>query len=1163
MGLSLDKDVRNQLARTTLAARGVAETAAKAALENFAVHEAKYRDHMSGEQRSLRNRLRARGRSVGDVLDRTNDTQEIPRLTELVAYENWHRLLFTRFLTENNLLITNASQGSVPITLAECDDLAPDLGAKDGLDLACRFASEILPGVFRKDDPALEVPLAINDRVELERLLNSIPSDVFISTDGLGWTYQYWQAEKKDAVNESGNKIGADELPAVTQLFTEDYMVEFLYHNTIGAWHAGKVMATNPSLAETAQSEDELRQAVKLRSQGGYDFDYLRFVREAQDGDEEDNPTGPWRPASGTFEGWPKTAKELKVLDPCCGSGHFLVEGFELLVRLRMDEERLNLEDAIRGVLADNIHGLEIDPRCTQIAAFNVALAAWKLTGEPIELPPLHIACSGHGVDSSKSEWTKLAGDDDNLKFGMERLYDLFKQAPELGSLIDPNFIEHPMFDADFAELQPLLQQALRTGTNGASETERAVSAQGMAKSAELLASKYTLVITNVPYLRRSAQNKNLSEIGENYYSNSKPDLATMFLERIDQWLTETGTCAAVTPQNWLFLSSYRRLRERLLQERVWNFLPRLGTRAFSEISGEVVSVALPIITKTAPTSRTMIAGLDASFSSSPEGKSEVLHGTHMPKSLTPHANASIRIVSQTSQHEQPGLRIDVWSELSTNGVQLRAFCSLHEGMSRGDTGYFDSNFWELEGIDTSTWDFLVNSPSEVGPFKGRELVIRWEKGEGMLSRSDGARITGYKAWGTDAVFVARTSQLKATLSSGIMHAQNGAVLLPNREEMLPSLWAYCESPEFPEAVRKLDQKIIVASGVFLDLPFNLEHWQKVAGEKYPNGLPEPHSDDPTQWLFHGHPTPAEEATVLQVAVARLLGYKWPAEQDSEMRLSNEARDWVERSGDLNQLADNDGIVCLPAVMRQQPAAPRLREFLSAALGTAWNSSSERDLVSATGSKKTTLEDWLAEDFFDQHTKLFHNRPFIWHVWDGRKDGFSALVNYHKLDYSGLQSLTYTYLGEWIARQDADANAGKPGAAERLVAARELQTELARILEGQTPYDIFVRWKSTNEQSEGWRPDLNDGVRLNIRPFMSAKDVGKKGAGILRGKPNIKWGKDRGKESESLRTKSEYPWFWHEAEPGSDPEGDSEFTGNRWNDVHLTLGFKQGVTTTA
>ena len=240
MPISLPKELRNQLSRVTLAARDRAEAAGKAALENLAVHESDYRSHMTVDVRQLRNRLRARGRALGDKKDDAKGTQEIRRLIELVAYENWHRLLFTRFLTENNLLISDEENGSVPVTLADCDELAPSLGARDGFELACRFAARILPGVFRSDDPALEVTLAPNDRVALKQLLDSLPAELFRADDALGWTYQFWQSKRKDEVNASGNKIGADEISPVTQLFTEDYMVEFLLHNTIGAWWAGK-----------------------------------------------------------------------------------------------------------------------------------------------------------------------------------------------------------------------------------------------------------------------------------------------------------------------------------------------------------------------------------------------------------------------------------------------------------------------------------------------------------------------------------------------------------------------------------------------------------------------------------------------------------------------------------------------------------------------------------------------------------------------------------------------------------------------------------------------------------------------------------------------------------------------------------------------------------
>src|ERR1035438_6826585 len=196
---------------------------------------------MDASQRALRNRLRERGRAIGDVRDRRSNSQEIRHLYELAAYEHWHRLLFTRYLTENHLLITDEANGSVPITLEECEELASELGARDGFDLACRFASLTLPGVFRRDDPVLDLPIALNDQVEMRRLLGILPSECFQADDALGWTYQFWQAQRKNEVNASGKKIGADELSPVTQLFTEDYMVEFLLHNTLGAWWAGKL----------------------------------------------------------------------------------------------------------------------------------------------------------------------------------------------------------------------------------------------------------------------------------------------------------------------------------------------------------------------------------------------------------------------------------------------------------------------------------------------------------------------------------------------------------------------------------------------------------------------------------------------------------------------------------------------------------------------------------------------------------------------------------------------------------------------------------------------------------------------------------------------------------------------------------------------------------
>ncbi|MGB4804980.1 MAG: hypothetical protein WBV59_20225, partial [Anaerolineae bacterium] len=168
----------------------------------------------------------------------------------------------------------------------------------------------------------------------------------------------------------------------------------------------------------------------------------------------------------------------------------------------------------------------------------------------------------------------------------------------------------------------------------------------------------------------------------------------------------------------------------------------------------------------------------------------------------------------------------------------------------------------------------------------------------------------------------------------------------------------------------------------------------------------------------------------------------------------------------------------------------------------AWSAAEQERLLASVGYAGKTLDDWLADGFFSQHCRLFHNRPFIWHIWDGRKDGFAALVNYHKLDRARLEKLTYTYLGAWISRQRDEQGASIGGADGRLVAALALQKKLVAILEGEPPYDIYVRWKPLHQQPIGWAPDLNDGVRLNIRPFVTA--------GVLRSKFTINWKVDRG-----------------------------------------------------
>ena len=276
-----------------------------------------------------------------------------------------------------------------------------------------------------------------------------------------------------------------------------------------------------------------------------------------------------------------------------------------------------------------------------------------------------------------------------------------------------------------------------------------------------------------------------------------------------------------------------------------------------------------------------------------------------------------------------------------------------------------------------------------------------------------------------------------------------------------------------------------------------------------------------------------------------MLGYTWPAESDDKMELSDEAREWIARSRALASHADKDGIVCIPPVGREASASDRLLNLLADAYEIDWSNDVLAQLLTAADHAGKSLETWLRDKFFTQHSALFGNRPFVWHIWDGLRDGFAALVNYHKLDYKTLEALIYTYLGDWISRQKRDADNGVDGAQEKLAAAEALKKRLELILAGEVPYDIFVRWKPIEEQPIGWNPDLNDGVRLNIRPFLSVPDVGKKGAGVLRDKPkSLHWEKDRGSDVPSA------PWY----ELGLQYGGK---VGDRINDHHLSLADKR------
>jgi REP element-mobilizing transposase RayT len=678
---------RNTLEAAVKQARKVAELGAFNALHGMAVDHPEPFAHMTPEQRNLRNSLRSKARLLGDALP-ASGAQKIEHLGYELAYETWHKMLFAKFLEANGLLMHT---DGVAVTMEDCEELAKEEGFVDKWDAAANYASKMLPAIFRTDDPLMQVAYATEERIKLETIIDALENQIFMADDALGWVYQFWQSEAKAAINASGAKIDGEKLPAVTQLFTEPYMVHFLIDNTLGAWWVSRNPGIKPPVkfeylrfanvapassrserGATFFNEYEEVELVKgnlphWRQEGKIYFVtfrsadsmpqeklkewqeeletwkvnnpephsqeqkkeyYKRFPAKMQEyldaghgachlkngkvksivenalnffkgdryeldeyvvaanhvhvlvtplfGHQLSDILHSWKsftaneinkvigekgafwqkesydhlvrheaslekfrayirahdkvapasslsnnlrqdggatlvPAAGKFEGWPDKTAQVTALDPCMGSGHFVASLFPVFAALRMHEEGLTKEQATDKVIAENLHGLELDARCTQIAAFNVALTAWKFCGHYKELPEMNLACSGIAPKGKVEDWVKLVGkveradDKARLENGMKMLYEHFQLAPELGSLLDPTTIKADAFTASFEELQPVLKRALENEAD-TEQLERGVMAAGIAKAGQLLSKKYTLQITNVPYLVRGKQ---------------------------------------------------------------------------------------------------------------------------------------------------------------------------------------------------------------------------------------------------------------------------------------------------------------------------------------------------------------------------------------------------------------------------------------------------------------------------------------------------------------------------------------------------------------------------------------------------------------------------------------------------------------------------------
>ena len=535
------------------------------------------------------------------------------QVMEEVAYTWFNRFIALRYMEVNNFLPSR-----VRVFSDENDEFNPQILKEamtiefDGIDkekicdfiekqdnenlykyliiTQCNALGECLPGMFEKIEDYTEL-LFPNNLLKpgnvLERMVNDIPTEDWEdAVQIIGWMYQYYNVELKDdtfAKLKKNIKISKERIPAATQLFTPDWIVRYMVENSLGRIYIDKrknegVYADGRGLDEMTwhEAESERIKAEKLiADKMGWKY-YLPEAEQEPEVREQLNKIS--AEASENFD-----ITKIKVLDPCMGSGHILVYAFDVLMQMYV-EFGYSEREAAKSIVENNLYGLDIDNRAGQLAYFAVMMKARKYNRRILNVETKPNVMAIQESNSINPDYLSLFGD---LESKARELLENMKDAKDLGSIIRVKLTVE-----DLTELKNKAEEIENSFYDNffdkARQSGLATEFIPLIEQAIILAQKYEVVVTNPPYMGASGMNDKLAKYVKKNSPDSKSDLFAVFIEKCHQMTRENGYQAMITQHAWMFLSSYEKLREKMLHINIVS-MAHLGARAFDEIGGEVV----------------------------------------------------------------------------------------------------------------------------------------------------------------------------------------------------------------------------------------------------------------------------------------------------------------------------------------------------------------------------------------------------------------------------------------------------------------------------------------------------------------------------------------------------------------------------------------------
>lgn len=1061
-------------------------------------------------------------------------------VVDKVAYTWFNRLIAVRYMEVNDLLpsrtrvlssadgraepqiVTSPFDAVLDYTPAEQQQIVA-LKNDNKLDEAfrllflkqCAALGDCLPRLFEQVDDYMPLLLALSftdkDGVVCH-LVNDIPeSDWQDAVQIVGWLYQYYNTEPKEQVfaNLKKNiKISKENIPAATQLFTPDWIVRYMVENSLG----------------------------RLWSDGHPDFDkseWKYYLDEAPQEPQVAQQLAELRKGYAALK-----PEDIKCIDPCMGSGHILAYLFDVLMQIYRSAGYTD-RDAAASIVEHNLYGLDIDDRAAQMAYFVVMMKGCHYDSRFLRR---HLNPHVYAIQESGELTTDALGRLGKQESTARALLDGFKNAKEYGSILQPK--------VTLAELDAL-QEQLRE-VDGASDMgslpDQLVAGQivnvlyPLIEQARMLVQKYDVVVTNPPYMGGSGMNARLSDYVKKVYPDSKSDLFAVFIERCAQMDKRGGYQAMITQHAWMFLSSFEKLREKMMLTETIN-MAHLGARAFEEIGGEVVQATAFV------RCANHVEGYKGTYCrliepTSQQGKEDMFL-----------AEKKRYIVSEGRFKSTPKYRYIYWigsDELWKHVPFSSEFASGGRNKTHNNEKYV-REWWEP--LSSAKWVLYMNGGNYRKWYGNLTEVVNWTDEAKKEYASHGGLVAdkavnsygiswngicgdlyGFRLkpigipFSSSSPTIVNYSNTPPYLALGLLNTKVGAAVLSALNPTLQlNVGEVLDSPlEIPKEPSKVFEKSL-ENVTLSKLDWNA---YETAVDFHRNPLlrnVSTISEAFAQWKaecddrFNRLKANEEELNRIFIDIYGLQDELTPEVEDKDVTvrradLTREIKSLLSYavgcmfgrySLDVDGLAYADGkwddskyTTFIPDADNVLPITDeeyftddivgRFVEFVKVVYGTDTLEDNLAFIAKALGTKGTSpravIRNYFLNGFYADHVKIYQKRPIYWLYDSGKQNGFKALIYMHRYnaDTSGLVRADYLYKMEQvyeseIARMD-DAIAH--GASREVAQATKRKEKLVKQLKECKDYDDRLGHIALARIPI----DLDDGVKLNYEKVQTGVD---------------------------------------------------------------------------